>query len=120
MKWDSKNNSMKYYSFIVSKNTPLYILSSDIPDKSNRQTLLFSATFSKEIQKTVTGALSDNFLLATNNIEDYVTNDNIEQIFYYVEEKDKSWNLHSILQQCRGTAIGKHNRFIIYYNSLFG
>ncbi len=52
-------------------------------------------------------ALSPNHLYATNNVEDYVVNDNIEQLFYYVDEKDKAYHLHFILQQCKGTVISK-------------
>lgn len=78
-----------------------------MPTKTERQTLLFSATFSKEIRLTVQAALNNNYLLATNNIEDYVTNENIEQHFYFVEEFEKISLLHSILQQCKGTAISK-------------
>lgn len=86
----------------------LHINLLDIPDKTSRQNLLFSATFSKEIQSTVRNALSPNYLLATNNVEDDCTaNENIEQIFMYVEEKDKPIKLHQILQQCKGTAISK-------------
>jgi ATP-dependent RNA helicase DDX3X len=80
----------------------------DMTDKSKRQNLLFSATFSKEIQSTVRNALSPNYLLCSNNVEDYVVNDNIEQLFVKVEENDKPFQLHQILQQCRGTAISKY------------
>lgn len=79
----------------------------DMTEKSKRQNLLFSATFSKDIQSTVRNALSPNYLLCSNNVEDYVVNDNIEQLFVKVEDKDKPYRLHQILQQCRGTAISK-------------
>lgn len=78
-----------------------------MPAKNERQTLLFSATFSNEIQKIVKETLSDNYLLVTHNVEDYVANDNIEQQFFYIEEKDKPYQLHYLLQQCKGSCIGK-------------
>lgn len=90
-----------------------------MPDKINRQTLMFSATFSKEIRKTVQAALNTSYLLAASNIDDYAANDNIEQIFIYAEEHEKISQLHFILQQCQGTAISKLYN-IIYINSLFG
>jgi hypothetical protein len=77
-----------------------------MPDKKNRQNLLFSATFSKDIMSTVKDALNSNYLLATSNIDEYEVNENIIQSFYYVEEKDKPYKLHELLQTCKGTAIG--------------
>ena len=79
----------------------------EMPSKENRQTLLFSATFSKEIKRTINNSLSNKYIMASNSPEDYVVNENIEQIFFHVEEEEKSKKLHMILQQCVGTAIGK-------------
>lgn len=86
-----------------------------MPIKTERQTLLFSATFSKEIKQTVQGALNKNYLLATSNIEEYVTNDNIEQHFIYVEEHEKIAQLHTLLQECNGTAISKLINYILVF-----
>lgn len=79
----------------------------NIPSINNRQNLLFSATFSKEIKRTIDNSLKHNYIKASNTPEDYVLNDNIDQKFYYVEEENKSKQLHLILQECVGNAISK-------------
>ena len=79
----------------------------DLPIKDKIQTLLFSATFSKEIKHTAKNILKQEFLIITNDVNEYKLNKNIEQIFYYVEENDKLRELHSLLQKSNGFIISK-------------
>lgn len=76
-------------------------------EKTKRQTLLFSATFSKEIRITAKDLLKDDYLLVSCDIYDYEMNKNIDQTFYYIEENDKLNKLHEILQNSSGPAISK-------------
>jgi len=63
---------------------------------------------SRDIRETAKSALG-KYLLASTTLEESNTNDNIEQSFLYVDEKDKTQQLHTILQNCSGTAISKDN-----------
>ena len=75
---------------------------------------MFSATFNKDIRHTAKRLFNSNYLIAASDINDYDINRNIEQHFAFVEEKDKPYELHRILQQQNGSAIGKY--FIIVIN----
>ena len=84
-----------------------------MPEKEKIQTLLFSATFSKEIKHTAKNILKKEFLITTSDVNEYKFNKNIEQKFYYVEENDKLRELHSLLQESSGLIISKFKSFFI-------
>mmetsp|Transcript_1822 Transcript_1822/g.1844 ORF Transcript_1822/g.1844 Transcript_1822/m.1844 type:complete len:568 (-) Transcript_1822:179-1882(-) len=83
----------------------LYEILNKLPSKYDRQTLLFSATFSKEIRITATNLLKEDYLLANSDITNYDVNKNIDQLFQFVEEEEKIQKLHSILQEATGSTI---------------
>lgn len=79
-----------------------------MPDKAARQSLLFSATFSREICETANGFIN-NYLIASNNIDfDKNTgNVDIEEHFFLVEENNKKNKTHELLQSIKGKTISK-------------
>lgn len=67
----------------------------DMPDVENRQTLLFSATFPKDIQMLATDFLKDYIFLSVGKVGS--TSENITQKVLYVEEDEKKSVLLDIL-----------------------
>ncbi|PVZ99986.1 hypothetical protein BB558_003971 [Smittium angustum] len=63
----------------------------DMPDSTTRQTLMFSATFPKDIQILARDFLKDYIFLSVGRVGS--TSENITQKIEYVEEEDK----HSVL-----------------------
>ncbi|EJT51224.1 ATP-dependent RNA helicase ded1 [Trichosporon asahii var. asahii CBS 2479] len=59
----------------------------DMPDVQNRQTLMFSATFPKEIQMLARSFLKDYIFLSVGRVGS--TSENITQRIEYVDEHDK-------------------------------
>jgi len=80
----------------------------NMPDKSSRLSLLFSATFSREVYSSA-DAYIKNYLIATNNIQsnEFTFNENVIQRFIEVDDKNKDVELHKLLQNIKGTTIGK-------------
>lgn len=74
-------------------------------DKTKRQNLMFSATFSSEIRSIAKQFMNDYYFITRN--EDINANENIDQQLLYVEEKDKVLKLHEILQTIKGSVISK-------------
>ena len=83
------------------------IILKDFPEKQYRQTLLFSATFCKDIKRTAKTLLKEKYLIAASNIDEYDMNKDIDQQFFYVDEMDKPKKLHEILQSSKGNVISK-------------
>jgi superfamily II DNA/RNA helicase len=74
-------------------------------NKNHMQNLFFSATFSKQIRAVAENFLRDDYYFVTSGNE-YTTNASIVQEFHHVEEKDKLWRLHDILQDVSGNVLG--------------
>lgn len=91
-----------------------------MPPKDKRQSLLFSATFSREICTTADNFIQ-NYFIASNNIDfDKNTgNVDIEENFILVDENDKIMKAHELLQQIRGKTISKTNNFILSLQYLY-
>lgn len=80
----------------------------NMPDKSNRLSLLFSATFSQEVCNSANAYIKDYIIASTNiNLSDNSGNKNIEQIFYFCEDNQKLYKIHEILQNVKGKVISK-------------
>lgn len=77
-----------------------------MPVKEERQSLLFSATFSDEVCNSANAYIKDYFIISNNiNFEEVRANENIEQKFYEVEENKKMYKLHECLQKVNGSTI---------------
>jgi ATP-dependent RNA helicase DDX3X len=75
----------------------------DMPDVTNRQTLMFSATFPKPIQRLATDFLKDYIFLRVGRLGS--TNDFITQRLRFVEEEDKKEVLMEVLNQIEGLTL---------------
>jgi ATP-dependent RNA helicase DDX3X len=75
----------------------------DMKEKSKRQNMMFSATFSPEIRNIAKGFMNDYYFVTNNR--DTSANENIEQTFIYTDESEKIYKLHEILQQIKGSVI---------------
>ena len=87
------------------------ILNKNMTEKNKRLNLMFSATITKHVSNLSKKYMNnDCYLITTSksicdkkNI--YNTNSNVEQIIYYVEDKDKIGKLHEIFQEIQGNVI---------------
>ena len=75
----------------------------DMPTSSDRQTLMFSATFPKEIQRLASDFLADYVFLAVGRVGS--TTESIIQKIEYVDERDKYDRLLSYLPSCDGLTL---------------
>lgn len=93
------------------------VFSCNMPDKTKRQSLLFSATFSPEISNSANAYIENYIIASTNlNFNDNSGNKNIDQKFIFCEEQNKLLKIHEILQSVRGKVISKFTiRYNIYY-----
>ena len=78
--------------------------------KDKRINLMFSATIPFEVEEISYQFMKEDcYLITTNkNIENkngYNANKNVEQKIYYVEEEDKIFKLHEILQSIEGNVL---------------
>lgn len=73
-----------------------------MPDKSLRQTLMFSATFPEEVQNMAKEFLKENYLFLTVGIVG-AANSDVEQTFVEVNFKEKRSKLMDILNNCEST-----------------
>lgn len=83
--------------------------------KTNRQNLLFSATFSDEV-KNIANKLLNNYYFCSVSKENNA-NDNIEQIIVQVDENDKVYKLHEILQTINGSVLSILYSFLNLFTS---
>ena len=74
---------------------------SDLPKQ--RQTLMFSATFPKEVQRLAANFLNDYVFLTIGRVGS--TSSNITQNVEYIEEDDKHNRLLELLNQCPGLTL---------------
>lgn len=77
---------------------------SNVPDSSKRQTLLFSATWPKEIQKLAFDFLSDPIQINVGEINQLNANKDITQKIIMCSEDDKTDKLKEILTELIKTA----------------
>mmetsp|Transcript_1642 Transcript_1642/g.3369 ORF Transcript_1642/g.3369 Transcript_1642/m.3369 type:complete len:569 (+) Transcript_1642:13-1719(+) len=73
------------------------VLKSDMPQKEDRQTLMFSATFPERIQRLARQFLNDYVFLSVGRVGSTV--DSIQQRVECIEEKDKPAMLSSLLSR---------------------
>jgi len=85
----------------------------DLPEKTKRQNLLFSATFSEEV-KAIANKLLNNYYFCSVS-KDHNADDNIEQIIVQVDENDKVCKLHEILQTINGSVLSKLNFYYLFF-----
>ena len=88
---------------IISKN-------SQMTPKDKRNNLMFSATIPSEVEEIAYQFMKQNcYLITTNkngeNKNAYNANENVEQTIYFVEEEEKIFKLHEILQTIEGNVI---------------
>lgn len=84
--------------------------SSTMPKTGDRQTLMFSATFPKEIQMLARDFLDRYIFLAVGRVGS--TSENITQKIYWVEEHDKRNNLIDLLSATE--AFDKDNLTLVF------
>ena len=62
----------------------------NVPDSSNRQTMLFSATWPKEIQRLAFDFLSDPIQINVGDVDQLNANKDITQNIIMVDENDNT------------------------------
>ncbi|ETO22562.1 hypothetical protein RFI_14635 [Reticulomyxa filosa] len=75
----------------------------EMPRKGSRQTLMFSATFPREIQELAQEFLEDYLFLAVGRVGS--TNTFIRQKMVFVEDRDKLKQLMGTLPSCEGLTL---------------
>lgn len=83
------------------------VYDTDMPTSSQgRQTVMFSATFPKQIQDLASDFLRDNLFLTVGRVGS--TNDFIEQHLQYADEDSKPKKLLKLLEEAKGLVLGKN------------
>ncbi|KAJ6914459.1 hypothetical protein NC651_016662 [Populus alba x Populus x berolinensis] len=91
----------------------------DMPPCGRRQTMLFSATFPKEIQRLASDFLSNYIFLAVGRVGS--STDLIVQRVEYVHETDKRSHLMDLLHAQRETEVnGKHSLTLVFVETKKG
>ncbi|KAJ4849582.1 DEAD-box ATP-dependent RNA helicase 52 [Turnera subulata] len=91
----------------------------DMPPCGMRQTMLFSATFPKEIQRLASDFLSNYIFLAVGRVGS--STDLIVQRVEYVHESDKRSHLMDLLHAQRETEVnGKHSLTLVFVETKKG
>ncbi|CAK7342237.1 unnamed protein product [Dovyalis caffra] len=91
----------------------------DMPPCGRRQTMLFSATFPKEIQRLASDFLSSYIFLAVGRVGS--STDLILQRVEYVPETDKRSHLMDLLHAQRETEVnGKHSLTLVFVETKKG
>ena len=75
----------------------------ELPDKSQRQNLMFSATFEPEVKSIARKFMNEFYFVHTNT--EMKANQNVEQLIIYAKESEKVLQLHKILQTVQGSII---------------
>ncbi|XP_037818969.1 ATP-dependent RNA helicase bel [Lucilia sericata] len=92
---------------------------SNMPVTGQRQTLMFSATFPKQIQELASDFLSNYIFLAVGRVGS--TSENITQTLLWVYEQDKRSYLLDLLQNIRdGLEYSKDNLCLIFVETKKG
>jgi superfamily II DNA/RNA helicase len=82
------------------------IINIGLKDKTMRQNLMFSATFSPEIRVIASEFMNDYYYITSN--DENAANENIEQSFHWLNsDTEKVLKLHEILQTINGSVISK-------------
>src|SRR5690348_5430468 len=79
----------------------------DLPERSQRQNLMFSATFEPEVKTIARKFMNDYYFVHTNT--EMKANQNVKQVVVYAKESEKILQLHKILQSVQGSIISKLN-----------
>lgn len=82
------------------------VFSKEMPEKSTRVNLMFSATIPQDVINVSQGFMNDSYLKTSsgkNNVGN--ANANVKQIIEYVEDNNKIAKLHEIFQTIQGNAI---------------
>ncbi|KAL1500168.1 hypothetical protein AB1Y20_012837 [Prymnesium parvum] len=66
--------------------------------RADRQTLMFSATWPREVERLAREFMSDAVMVEVNNAADLTANENIEQLFEVCEEAEKHARFLRVLQ----------------------
>ncbi|TKY47841.1 DEAD-box ATP-dependent RNA helicase 37 [Spatholobus suberectus] len=91
----------------------------DMPPPGVRQTMLFSATFPKEIQRLATDFLSNYIFLAVGRVGS--STDLIDQRVEYVQESDKRSHLMDLLHAQRANGVqGKQALTLVFVETKKG
>lgn len=80
----------------------------DMPRTGKRQTLLFSATFPRDIQRMARDFLSNSLYLKVGRVG--ATSDNIKQVFYHCEDHEKLHHIRHVLNGSSGLTLIFVNR----------
>lgn len=92
---------------------------SNMPARGQRQTLMFSATFPKQIQELASDFLSNYIFLAVGRVGS--TSENITQTILWVQENDKRSYLLDLLETIReGNEYSKDNLTLIFVETKKG
>jgi len=75
----------------------------DLPEKSLRQNLLFSATFSNDIKSLARNFMNEYYFIST--YKENNANANIKHVLLYSTDDEKRYKLHTILQKIQGSVI---------------
>ena len=82
------------------------VFSKEMPEKSTRVNLMFSATIPQDVINVSQRFMNDSYLITSsgkNNVGN--ANANVKQIIEYVEDNNKIAKLHEIFQTIQGNAI---------------
>ncbi|XP_073836686.1 ATP-dependent RNA helicase bel [Musca autumnalis] len=92
---------------------------SNMPGRGQRQTLMFSATFPKQIQELASDFLSNYIFLAVGRVGS--TSENITQTILWVHEQDKRSYLLDLLETIRaGSEYSKDSLTLIFVETKKG
>jgi ATP-dependent RNA helicase DDX3X len=83
--------------------TYFLLIFTDLPEKTKRQNLLFSATFSNQIKQVAINLLNNYYFCSISKEND--ANENIEQVIINADEDKKLYKLHEILQKIKGSCL---------------
>lgn len=89
--------SPQIYSIVTDYDMPTH--------KEGRQTVMFSATFPRQIQELAAEFLRDYLFLTVGRVGS--TNDFIQQNLLYADEDSKPRKLLKLLEETKGLVLGK-------------
>ncbi len=90
----------------------------DLPEKSERQNLMFSATFSDEIKLLAKKFMNECYFVST--YKDNNANANIKHVLINCNDDQKCLKLHMILQQIEGSVISKGFHKLVFLDTKRG
>jgi ATP-dependent RNA helicase DDX3X len=90
----------------------------DLPEKSGRQNLMFSATFSDEIKLLAKKFMNECYFVST--YKDNNANANIKHVLINCNDDQKCLKLHMILQQIEGSVISNLLNKVVFLDTKRG